>query len=421
MRVLGIIAEYNPFHNGHLYHLKESIALTSADYAVCAMSGNFVQRGEPAVINKWARAKMALMAGIDLVVEIPVAYATASAEYFAHAGVKILDSLGVVDNISFGSETGDIKPLDAIAEILHHEPPSYKSALKSCQDTGLSYPAAVQRALGKYVENHGAPGLRAPEIDQVMGCSNNILGIEYLKALKRLKSNITPVTIKRTANLYTTEYLTGEISSATAIRKNLPKDSPLITGDARHSLPGSSIEILENEFSNGRGPVSLDRFSDTILALIRKMMPEEIKAFPGVTEGLENRVKKAAESCGTIDMLIEKASTRRYTVTRLQRILLYLLLNITSREFLEFNSHGGPQYIRVLGFNEKGAFLLSKIKKRGSLPIIIKVAGFTRTNNPVLNKMLEREAFATDIYVLGYKNPEYRYAGQEFTQNIIRI
>jgi len=426
MSVLGIIVEYNPFHNGHLYHLRESIARVSADYTVCAMSGNFVQRGEPAIVNKRARAKMALLAGADLIVEIPAVYAASSAEFFAYCGVKILDSLGIVDYICFGSEAGEIEQLEPIAEILYREPELYKAILKKYLDEGLSYPKARENALQEYMItcNPGKKDLFSGfDISGVMGFSNNILAVEYLKALKRLNSRIKPVTIKRKANLYTTQELTGEISSATAIRKHLRKDSSgnlvRIDESLRKTLPEKSVEILEEEFSNGRGPVFFENFESIILSAIRKMKAEDIRSFPNIAEGLENRIKNAANNSGSLEELIDNICTKRYTRTRIQRTLVSMLLGITAQDFITFNNGGGPQYIRVLGFNKKGAYLLSKIKKRASLPVIVKASDFIKSDNPLINRMLEIEFLATDIYVLGYENPAYRKSGQEYTDNLI--
>jgi cytidyltransferase-like protein len=181
LKVAGIVAEYNPFHNGHLYQLEQTKALCSADYVVCVMSGNFIQRGEPAIVDKWARAEMALLCGADLVVEIPVAYAMSSAEYFAQGAVKILDSMNIIDFLCFGSESGSIDLLDLIADILHTEPEEYKTNLKEALSRGLSFPAAREAGLRRYM--NGKPG-STYNIDNIMNNSNNILGIEYLKALK---------------------------------------------------------------------------------------------------------------------------------------------------------------------------------------------------------------------------------------------
>lgn len=419
MKALGLIVEYNPFHNGHLYHLQQSRAVTGREYVICVMSGNFIQRGEPALVNKWARARMALLSGVDLVLELPAVYAVSSAEFFAYGAVKILDSLGIVDSICFGSESGRIEDLDFIAGIVSEEPEPYKLFLKENLDKGLSFPAAREAALKSYL----ASGPKScDDIRSLLNSSNNILGIEYLKALKRLKSRIKPHTIRRISNSYHTGELTGAISSATAIRKNI-FDSVSLPEKAKffHTMPESSISVLKEEFKNGTGPVFSSSFDLILLSILRKTPVEFIRKLPYVTEGLENRIKLAAETSGTLNEMIDKIATRRYPRTRIQRILFSLLSGLTDEEFNEFNTSGGPQYIRVLGFNEKGKEMLSSINRDSSLPVIVKTADFKHSKNQLLRRMLEIESMATDIYVLGYPNPKFRYAGQEFTQNVVRV
>lgn len=418
MKVLGLIVEYNPFHNGHFYHIKEAKKITGAKYVVCVMSGNFIQRGEPAIINKWARAKTVLLNGADLVIELPVVFAMASAEYFAYGAVKILNDIGIVDYLCFGSETGEIKPLDDIAHILYDEPDLYKSILKNELKKGLSYPVSRNRALMKYfhTKKHFYK-----DIDNILNKSNNILGIEYLKALKRIKSNMIPVTIKRINNSYNTGEITGNISSATAIRKHILNSQHFsLENDLKTNLPKSSYNILKEEFLCGRGPVFASSFYHIISAFIRKMPACYIKELAYVSEGLENRIKNAADLSGTYNELIDKICTKRYTTTRVQRILMNTMIGITSKDINSFLTFG-PQYARVLGFNECGKFLMSHIKKNSVIPLILKIADFINSCNPLFKRMLELECISTDLYVLGYKNPEYKKAGQEFTQNIIKI
>jgi predicted nucleotidyltransferase len=229
MKTIGIVAEYNPFHNGHLYQLQASRGQTGADCAVVVMSGNYTQRGEPAIVDKWARAEMALHSGADLVIELPVAYAMGSAEYFAYGAVKLLDSLNAVNMICFGSEAGSIEKLSAAAAILADEPESYKSYLKDYLSKGLSFPAARQKAISSYCKNTYGKD----DLSSLLKSPNNILGIEYLKALRRLKSNIVPMTIERVGNEYNQAELTGKMSSATSIRKTIRENT---WNDARELL-----------------------------------------------------------------------------------------------------------------------------------------------------------------------------------------
>ncbi|MCX7841588.1 MAG: nucleotidyltransferase [Clostridia bacterium] len=414
MKVLGLIVEYNPFHNGHLYHLQESKKLSGADCVICVMSGNFIQRGEPSIVNKWARARMALCSGADLVIELPFPYAMSSAEYFAFGAVKILDSLGIVNYVCFGSEHGSIDDLKDIAQVFVDEPHEYRSALQNELNKGLSFPAARENALTRYLSCKKSP---------VSFSSNNILGIEYLKALIKLKSDITPLTIARVGNTYNQEQLSGEISSATAIRKHIDREikeiKPLPFSLQLPAIPQESSAILEEEFKSGRGPVFSYHFELLILSMLRKMKASDLKQLPFVSEGLENRIKEASGNTGSLNELLESISTKRYTRTRIQRILFNTLTGMTQKLFDDFNNNGGPQYIRVLGFNQKGRTLLSLMSKSACLPVIIKAADFKNSCNPLLGKMLELEALATDLYVLGYSNPQYRKAGQEFTQNLV--
>ena len=418
MKVLGLVVEYNPFHNGHLYHLEQSIQLSKADYVVCVMSGNFIQRGEPALVNKWARTKMALLSGVDLVVELPAVYAMSSAEYFAYGAVKILNSMGIVDDICFGSENGRIDELNLIADILINEPDQYKVLLKQQLNRGLSYPASREAALRQYLQDNSS---LFDDLEALIGSSNNILGIEYLKALKRIGSNITPLTIKRIGNAYNTPHITGSISSATAIRKSINNRSDSLSLESlKMTLPDTSLKILKEEFENGRGPVTPCSFNDILLSSIRLMSRESISQLPYVSEGLENRIKSAAQSSVTLEELIENVSTRRYTKTRIQRSIFSILTGVTAGEAESFMKYGGPQYIRILGFNDKGKFLMSHINKKAMLPVVMRSAAFKNSCNPLLRRMLEIEAFSTDQYVLAYKNIEFRKGGQEYTHSVVR-
>jgi predicted nucleotidyltransferase len=420
MGVLGIIAEYNPFHNGHLYHLNDSKALTKAEYVICVMSGNFVQRGEPAIIGKWARAETALRCGVDLVVELPVVYALSSAEFFAYGGVKLLNSLGVVDYLSFGSEDGRIDILDSIADILLNEPPEFRNMLLDSLDSGKSFAAAREESLIGYLGNE-----QESIISEAMKGSNNILAIEYLKSLKKTGSSIKPVTIPRKGSLYNAEMLEGSFSSATAIRKRL-HENPDDLENIETAVPKESADILKREVKEGRGPVFPEDFEKIIISRLRQMSVEEISKLPYVSEGLENRIKSAAEISADLEQLVGNIATRRYPRTRIFRILFHLLTGLDRDTFERFQSSGGPQYIRVLGFNSKGRQLLSRIKTTASLPVIVKasdykIPGSGKISGPMISTMLNLEAAATDQYVLSFKNPAFQTAGQEFTNEIVRV
>ncbi len=416
MKVLGIVAEYNPFHNGHLYHLQASRAMSGADCAVAVMSGNFTQRGEPAIVDKWVRTEMALANGVDLVIELPFAYAMASAEFFAYGAVKLLDSLGAVDMLSFGSESGDLKSLSEAASILGNEPAEYRLALKNSLSNGKSFPAARQEALssyltGKYGEDHLSTSLKSP---------NNILGIEYLKALKKLKSGIKPITLGRSGSDYNSSNLSGKFSSATAIRRTICSEPwPEARKHLEASLPEHTLSLLEREFSLGRGPVSASDFSTQLLSVLRKMTIDEIRALPYMEKGLENRFKQAAENTGSYAELLDAVCTRRYTGTRIQRILFCILAGLTDRLFEAFNLNGGPSYIRVLGLNNTGRQLLSTVRDSSSLPVITKASDFKNSAVSGIASMLQLETASSDQYVLAFKTADLRKSGSEFTRNVI--
>ncbi len=443
MKVLGIVAEYNPFHNGHIYHIERSRELTGCDAVVCIMSGNFIQRGEPAIINKFARAEMALNCRADLVIELPHPYAMSSAESFSYGAVKILDSIGIVDSISFGSEHGNIDALNFIAGILDAEPEAYKLELKKQLEFGHSFPVCRQNALKKYLQDTNLTQSKGiafglSDISELLETSNNILGIEYLKALKKIKSSITPYTIGRVSNSYKSTELTGTISSATAIRNSIvgsietneilsalsgaaTKSNYEISELTAQTLPQASKAIIEREFFQGRGPNSIKNYQEIILSLVRRMKPEQLRELPDVSEGLEYRIKFAGENSGTFEELLENICTKRYTQTRIQRILFSLLTGLSKKDKELFFEYGGPQYARILGFNKIGRLLLSEMKKKSSIPVITKTADFKNSCNKLLVKMLEIEAQTSDMYVLGYKNPAFRKAGQEFTHNLVIV
>ena len=416
MKTIGIVAEYNPLHNGHLYHLQASRQQSGADCVVVVMSGSYTQRGEPAIVDKWARAEMALYLGADLVIELPVAYAMSSAEYFAYGAIKLLDSLGAVDMLYFGSEAGSLEILSKVAHILADEPESYKAQLKESLSKGISFPAARQKAIisyfkSKYENNQLSSLLKSP---------NNILAIEYLKALLRLKSSIIPKTIERVGNDYNSSNLSGRISSATAIRKII---SCRPWNNAREfikqAIPPWSMDILERELELGRGLIFPENFEMPLISTLRRMQPTELKQLPYMEEGLENRISLASKKSGSYHELLDLISTKRYTDTRIRRILSSALIGLTKEIFNNFNSLGGPAYIRILGINSTGRKLLSTINKNTSLPVITKTADYKNSILPGVAAMLELEAAATDQYALGCPNPYFRQGGSDFTRNVV--
>ena len=405
-RVLGIIAEYNPFHNGHLYHIAKSKQETGAQYVVAVISGNFVQRGNTSIVNKWIKAKMALSNGVDLVIELPTIYSISSAENFAEGAIKILNSLGVVDTVSFGMEAKDISTLNNIANVLYTEPKEYVTMLSHELKKGNSFPKARENALMMYLND-------IKKYANVMAGSNNILGIEYLKAMKKTKSTIIPIGIKREKVLYNDKYIVDEFASATAIRKMLMTKE--LDGISK-VMPRSSYIQLGEELKIGHYVIDISRFEKEIIYMLRRMSIEEIANLPDVSEGLENSIKNAANSCNTLNELVNIIKTKRFTQTRIQRILLYGLLGPTTKKME--TSYKVTPYVRVLGFNNKGKELISEMMRLNpKLNVVTSVKKYIDTvANKNLKEMLETDILATNVYTLGYYSDSY--ANLDYTRKI---
>ena len=388
-------------------HLNYSKELTHADFTIAVMSGNFIQRGDASLVDKWTRTEMALKAGVDLVIELPVLYAISSAENFADGAIKILNSLQIVDFISFGSEIGEIEPLNDVASLLYKEPKEFSNIITSQLKSGLSYPKAREVALSLYLKD-------SQKYKEIMESPNNILGIEYLKALKKHRSHIRPLTIKRDYSDYNSNQVTNGIASATAIRTMLKSKKNI-----RPVVPTETYELLEQKLKAGEFVKDLSTFEKEIIYSLRKMSLQEIAALPDVSEGLENKIKMAANTCNTLPTLIEAIKSKRYTQTRIQRILLYALLGITQKD-INISKKYTP-YIRVLGFNKHGKRIISAIASANpKLEIIVSTKKFMEQSNSIpLRTMLSKDILATNIYTLGYKkNP---IANLDYTHKVIEV
>jgi len=406
--VLGIIAEYNPFHNGHLYHLQKSKELTNSEFSICIMGGNFAQRGDTSIIDKWTKAEMALNNGVDLVIELPTIYNISSAENFADGAIKILDSLKIVDFVSFGSEVGNINTLDNIAKVLVDEPKEYITMLNHELKAGNSFPKAREKALLLYLND-----LR--RYTNVLSEPNNILGIEYLKALHKQKSIIRGVTITRSNTGYNDLKSRKNFASATAIRDYIYSNK---FNEISHTMPANVSTLLKNKIDRGEVISSLKKFEREIVYTLRKMSLEEIANLPDVSEGLENTIKTAVNTYNNLEDIMSLVKSKRYTYSRICRILLYALLGITKKDMAI--SQKEQPYVRVLGFNKNGEFLLSEIANQNpKLPIITSVKKFTEKNsNKNLQRLLDIDIFATNVYTLGY---EYNsLCNLDYTKNIIK-
>lgn len=410
-RVLGIIAEYNPFHNGHMYHLQKAKEQSGAQYCICVMSGNFVQRGNTSIVNKWKKAEMALLNGVDLVIELPTIYSVASAEGFSLGAIKLLNNLKIVDAISFGTETSDFAALNNISSIVNEEPMKYKSILNSELKKGLSFPKARENALMLYLNDN-------KRYDNILNTPNNILAIEYLKALKKIKSTIQPIPVKREKVYYNDNVIVDEFASATAIRKLLKNEE---FSEIRKVVPKSTYQILEKETELGNVVLDLSRYEKEIIYNLRRMTVSEIAELPDVNEGLEHSLKNAANYSNDITNLINIVKTKRYTVTRIQRILICALLGITKRD-VGMAKKTEP-YIRVLGFNEKGKELISRINKQNpKSTVITSVKKFQDKNNnnknsKIYKRLLDIDIFSTNVYTMACKSESL--ANLDYTKNMV--
>ena len=408
-KVIGIIAEYNPFHNGHLYHLQKSLEITGSSYSVAVISGNFTQRGSTSLVDKWAKAEIAIKNGIDLVLELPLLYSISSAENFAEGAIKILDSLKVVDYLSFGSESGDISTLNMVADILYKEPKAYKNILSHELSKGLSFPKARENALLMYLND-------IRRFSNVLSSPNNILGIEYLKALKNLKSPIIPVTVERYNSGYHDTSYNGNVASATAIRNIVKNNGWDIL---RKVVPENTFSTLLENIKVGHVVSDLSVFEKQIIYNLRKMSIQEIADLPDVSEGLENAIKNTANSCNSVVEFLNIIKSKRYTSTRLQRILLYALLGITKKD-IALSKKAIP-YIRVLGFNNKGKYLISEVARANpKLEIITSVKKYMdSSNNKNSRYMLEKDIWATNVYTIGYEYDSWN--NLDYTHKLITL
>ena len=408
-KVLGIVCEYNPFHNGHLYHIIQSKKLSGADYTVAIMTGNFTQRGDVSLVDKWSKTEMALLSGVDLVIELPVIYSLSSAENFAEGAIKILNSLKIIDYISFGSETRDINLLDRIAEVLCNEPKEYQTLLSHELSKGISYPKARENALMMYLND-------VRRFANVLSTPNNILGIEYLKSLRKTKSTISPICIPRVGAGHNDTTYSKNIASATTVR-NFVSSNKYDTLEFKRLVPVSTYSILTENIKKGHIVNGLTNYEKEILYAFRRMSIDEISNLPDVSEGLEYKLKNAANSCNSLIEFFNIVSSKRYTKTRISRILVYGLLGITKKD-MQLSKSAIP-YARILGFNKNGQHLLSMIAKANpKLPLITSVKKFEESNkNKNLQAMLAKDIWATDVYTLGYEFDSW--AGLDYTHRLI--
>ena len=361
MKIAGIIAEYNPFHNGHAYHIEQTKKITGADRVIVAMSGNFTQRGAPAIYDKYSRTLAALNAGADLVIQIPSVYSLSSAEFFGKAAVSLLDSTGLVEYLSFGTEAGDLENISKVADILYEEPEKYQRSLKQYLKSGETFPVARTRALMEY----------CPEIvniSEIVASPNNILGIEYLKALKAIGSSMKPMTVKRLGADHNDHYMHGATNvSAKAIREAVSYGSQIESlseymNDVSYTSLMGAIENNQTVFEN-----------DLSGMMIYKLISEREKGYTkyfDVSQDLSDRIVNNLDKFTCLTEFCDLLKTRDKTYTRISRALFHILLGITDESISSAEYSGMCKYIRILGFRKESEDVISELKTHSSLPLI---------------------------------------------------
>ena len=402
MNLLGLIVEYNPFHNGHLYHLQKSKEITKATHTIAIMSGSFLQRGEPALIDKYTRAEMAVKNGVDLVVELPTLYACQSAEIFSHGAIATLNSLNCVNSICFGSEEGNIDTLQTISKILVQEPEEFKLLLKSYLDEGLVFPTARSKALYKYINNNKLINLTEDKLQSILNSSNNILGIEYIKSLLRLNSPINAFTINRIVSQYNSSDISNNICSATAIRNSLKDNSNMDT--LQKVVPKPTYDEINNKIKSNFNPVFDYMFYDLLKGCIIRDF-ENLDNYFEVKEGIENKIYANIFKCNTLDELISSTKSKRYTLTKIKRTLNNILLGIEKEDVMKTKNLCKMPYIRVLAFNDKGREIIKKIKDSSDIEIITKFSKVDHIDDPIFNTLIKYDIKSSNIYnLIYYKN-----------------
>lgn len=379
---VGIIAEFNPFHNGHKYLIAEAKRRSGCDTAVAVMSGEWVQRGGIAITDKWIRAKQALLNGIDLVLELPVIYSMNTAQKFAYGAIGTLTATGVIDTLAFGSESGDANTLLNAADLLINEPAEISDRIKTLCGTGMTYAAARAAAYAGIIDN------------ELLSAPNDILATEYIRAMDELDSDFDICAIKRKGAAHDSDEYSHDIASASEIRRIISDN-----GDVSDFLPCPDFPVYNASVLDA-----------ALIAKLRSCGAEYLRDINDVSEGLENRFIKAAAECDTADELCMTVKSKRYALSRIRRIAWSSLLGIAKSKAL-----AAPSYIRVLGMTERGITLLKQMKTTASLPVIIKPADYPGDDTYYLNSRAE------DIFALCAPDKSLRRGGRDMTTSPVII
>lgn len=390
MKVVGIIAEYNPFHKGHAYQIQQLREKTKADYVIIAMSGNFLQRGVPALCDKYTRAEMALKCGADLVLELPTIWATASAEYFAQGGVHLLASTGIVTHLGFGAESEDLESLMQISSILKNEPDVYRKVLGNSIRSGNPFPVARKNAL-----TTSLPHFSSEQLDELLDTPNNVLALEYLKALP---DSISPILVPRKGGHYHSTDIHEELPSATAIRETLLGTHPDgVLEDVANAMPEEAYRLLEKHLAS-RTLLDTDDFSDALGYCLLTQAHNDLSIYADCTKDFSNKVKKHLNEFTSFSDFTTQLKSKDMTYTRISRNLLHILLDIKQIDYSVGKAIDYIPYLRVLGFRQEASELLSAIKTQATASLITKVADASDILGYGTYKFFEKDIFASNLY-----------------------
>lgn len=397
MKIGGIVTEYNPFHKGHAYQIKKIRELYGEDMGiVCVMSGDFVQRGEPAIFSKYARAEAAVRCGADLVIELPVQYSISSAERFAAGAVQILGRLGVVEHLFFGSETGDCTSIENTAELLLM--PAFHEKVKEILETGCSYPSARSAALRELSDGE----------DLTLNPNDN-LGVEYVKAIKQYGCSMQPVAIKRVGAMHD-RLFDGELKSGSEIRSLFKA-----CGDIRGFVPEEAFELYRRETEQGRGPVFLEDLQPQILSRLRMLPRSVFSELPDAAEGLENKLYAACRTMTNLNEIYDTVKSKRYTHARIRRMVMCAALGVTKQDYT-----GDNLYARILALNERGGRILRESEGVRTIDVISKPSA-ARSLSAEKARMFEKNADAHDLYVLAYENEQMRIGERDWMTSPVYV
>lgn len=411
MKTVGIIAEYNPFHNGHQYQIEEAKRQSNADFVVVAMSGDFVQRGAPAILDKYTRTKMALLGGVDLVLELPSLWSCASAEYFAAAGIALLEQTGIVDTVSFGCETVSARHFFALADFLSREPEDYRAALSHYLKAGNSFPKARVMAVSDTMPDV------TDDILSLLRTPNNILALEYCKAMQRRNSSMTTLPILRIGAGYHEKETASSFSSATGIRRVLTAPTPDFDSVA-DKIPSAVWQNFK-EIVTGYPLLMEDDFSDYLgLELLKH---SDFHEFADVSKDLSNRLLHLKDSYVSFSSFAECLKSKDMTYTRLSRILCHILLGHKEKDYDFYRNLDYIPYIRVLGCRQSTSVLLKEIKHRSLLPLITNLAQASSDLNKDAQRLLEKELFAHEVYRLAQTQKHHTVYPNEYQQKFLKI